>query len=82
MTETIRIFINALPVDVAAGIDVRAAVHTVDAVLAERLAAGTAFVTDARGIPLAPDARLSAGAILRVIARARRADQADDEVHG
>jgi hypothetical protein len=82
MGETIRIFVNASPVDVPADIDVRAAVHTVDAALAERLVAGTAFVTDARGIALAPDARLTAGAILRVIARARRADKGDDEVHG
>jgi hypothetical protein len=35
-------------------------------------AAGTALVTDARGIAVPLDALLAAGAILRVVVRARR----------
>jgi hypothetical protein len=68
-----RIFVNAVSLDVPAGADVRSAVETLDADLAGRLAAGTAFVTDARGIEVPLDAGLVEGAILRVVVSARRA---------
>jgi hypothetical protein len=75
-----RIFVNATPLDVPAGTDVQRAVAVHDAGLAAQVAAGTAFVTDARGIELPGAAPLEAGSILRVVVRARRgAGSADDD---
>ncbi len=68
-----RIFVNATPIEVAPGTDVRRAIGAHDPRLADQLAAGAAFVTDARGIELAADAALESGSILRVVVRARRA---------
>ena len=67
-----RIFINASPLDVPAGTDVQGAVAVHDAALAAQVAAGTAFVTDGRGIEMDSGAPLEAGSILRVAVRARR----------
>jgi len=77
MTETIPVFINAAPVQVPRGTDVRGAIAAVDPNLAERVVSGTASVTDARGLRLAPELVLTAGAILRVIVSARRSDRAE-----
>ena len=67
-----RVFVNAVPVDVPSGTDVRGAVHAHDPALAERAEAGAALVTDARGIEVPLDGLLAAGSILRVVLRARR----------
>jgi hypothetical protein len=48
-------------------------VRALDAELAQKLAGGAAFVTDARGIEVRPEASLAEGAILRVVVSARRA---------
>ena len=68
----IRVFVNAIPVDVEPGTDVRGAVTAHDPGLAAMMAAGTAYVTDARGLELPDDAALAAGSILRVVVSARR----------
>ena len=68
-----RVFVNAVPLEVGKGADVRAAVRALDAELEQKLAGGAAFVTDARGIEVPPDATLAEGAILRVVVSARRA---------
>jgi len=73
-----RVFVNATPVDVAAGTDVRGAIQALDPALEAGAAAGTALVTDARGIELPLDGRLEAGSILRVVVRARRPVQDAD----
>ncbi len=67
-----RVFVNATPVDVPAGSDVRGALRAHDPALERGAAAGAALVTDARGIELPLDAPLAAGAIVRVVVRARR----------
>jgi hypothetical protein len=72
MSEAMRVFINGAPVDILPGSDVRAALRTHDPALEERVVAGMAFVTDARGIEMDSAARLSAGSILRVVIRSRR----------
>lgn len=72
-----RVFVNAAPVDVAPGTDVRGAIHAHDPDLAAGAAAGDALVTDGRGIELPLGAPLAAGSILRVIVRARRTGDAD-----
>ena len=72
MSDALRVFVNGAPVDVLPGADVRAALRTHDPALEERVAAGTAFVTDARGIEVDSETRLAAGSILRVVIRSRR----------
>jgi hypothetical protein len=78
MTDTIRVFVNASAVDLPAGADVAQAVRTFDATLEPSIASGAAYVTDGRGIEIAPAARLSGGAILRVVLRARRGSRGGD----
>ncbi len=78
MSDSIRVFVNASPVDLPAGADVAQAVRAFDATLEPRVAAGAAYVTDGRGIEIDPSARLNAGAILRVVVRARRRDRDGD----
>ena len=67
-----RVFVNAVPLDIEKGADVRAAVLALDAELERKLAAGAAFATDARGIEVGPGTALAEGAILRVVVSARR----------
>ncbi len=67
-----RVFVNATPVDVAPGTDVRGAIHAHDPALEASAAAGAALITDARGIEVPLDGVLAAGSILRVVVRARR----------
>ena len=78
MSEIIRVFVNASPVDLPAGADVAQAVRAFDATLEPRIAKGAAYVTDGRGIEIDPAARLSGGAILRVVVRAHRGDRDGD----
>lgn len=69
---SLLVFVNERPVRCAAGARADAAVAAHDPVLADRLAAGEAYLTDGRGIRLATDTSLSAGDILRVVVSARR----------
>ncbi|HEU5220419.1 MAG TPA: hypothetical protein VFU23_17290 [Gemmatimonadales bacterium] len=80
MSDTIPVFVNDRCVRVSLGEPVAAAVAAHDAALAERLGAGAAYVTDGRGIRLAADAPLYAGAILRVITSARQ-DPEEADAH-
>ncbi len=68
-----RVFVNAVSLEVGQGADVRTAVLAHDPELGRKLAAGTAFVTDARGIEVPLESALAEGAILRVVVSARRA---------
>ena len=78
MTGVIRVFVNAGAVDLPAGADVGDAVRAADPALAEKVASGTAYVTDGRGIEIDTCSRLAGGAILRVVVRARaRSGDAD-----
>jgi hypothetical protein len=74
VSPAVRVFVNAAPVEVAPGTDVRGAIREHDPELEARAAAGGAVVTDARGIAVPLDAPLAAGSILRVIVRARRGE--------
>ena len=69
---SVRVFVNATPVDVTAGTDVRGAIRAHDPALEASATAGAALVTDGRGIELPLDGLLEAGSILRVVVRARR----------
>ena len=78
MSSGMRVFVNAAPVDVAPGTDVAGAIRAHDPELAARAESGSALVTDARGIELPLESRLAAGAIVRVVVRARRGAQEPD----
>jgi hypothetical protein len=78
VSDAIPVFVNGHTVRITAGEPVAGAVALHDPALAAQLAAGTAYVTDGRGIRLPPDAMVHAGAILRVVVSARREpDEAD-----
>ncbi|HEX5385850.1 MAG TPA: hypothetical protein VFW66_04035 [Gemmatimonadales bacterium] len=72
--DSMRVYVNERPLEMPPGADVRAAVRTADAALADAVEAGRARVSDGRGIDVALDAPLAAGSILRVVLSARRAD--------
>jgi hypothetical protein len=72
MNDSIRVFVNTTAVDLPAGSDAAAAVGAADQGLLEKLQGGLARLTDGRGIELDPATRLSGGAILRVVVRAKR----------
>ena len=78
LSGRMRVFVNAVPLEVDTGADVRAAVRALDAELERKLAAGSAYVTDARGIEVTPDATLAEGSILRVVVSARRTAEERD----
>ncbi|HET6577831.1 MAG TPA: hypothetical protein VFG66_05880 [Gemmatimonadales bacterium] len=80
MSGAIRVFVNASPVEVPPGTEVRGAIRAHDPELERRAAAGDALVTDARGIEVPLDAPLEAGSILRVVVRARRGEP-DTDAH-
>ena len=73
-----RVFVNAVPLEVGTGADVRSAVRALDPELERKLVAGSAYVTDARGLEVPPDATLVEGSILRVVVSARRAGEERD----
>ena len=71
--EMIRVFVNGTGISLEPGKSVLDAVRAVDAGEANDIVAGTRAVTDSRGLPIALDAPLSGGAVLRVVsARALR----------
>lgn len=65
--RTIRVFVDGAPLSLPPGSRARDAVAARDPSQAERLAAGTLAITDARGLPVAPDAPVAPGTILRVV---------------
>ena len=77
--STIRLFVNEKPVDVTVPATVADAVTAFDATLGAALDAGSARVTDARGIDVAASDPVGPGSILRVIARPR-SDRSDPDL--
>ncbi len=69
----IRVFVNERPCTLPAGARVRDALELSDPSLAAECAAGTAIVTDGRGLPVGLDQPLQAGAILRARRSSRQA---------
>lgn len=78
MPDTLRCFVNERSLALAPGATVQDAVAAFDAAMAERLAGGSAYVTDARGIRIASEQALEGGAILRVVVSARAATDDPD----
>jgi len=75
----VRVFVNAAGVDVPAGSTALDAVRAWNADEATEVTEGTRIITDSRGLPIDGGAPMSAGSILRLIARRDRAAQTDAE---
>ena len=69
----IRVFVNAVGIDVPAGVSILDAVRSWSADEAAAVDRGDRVVTDSRGLPIAPDERVSAGSIFRLIPARKRA---------
>ena len=69
--RSVRIFVNAVGVDVPAGASVLDAIRQWNADEAAAVTRGDRVITDSRGLPVASDIRVSAGSIFRVIPNAK-----------
>ena len=65
--STLRVYVDAKPVDVPKSATVIDAIEIADAALASSVRAGDSLVTDSRGLPISSDTPLHGGAIFRVI---------------
>jgi hypothetical protein len=75
--DTIRVYVNAAPVDAPPGATALDAVRLWNDSAADDVAAGRRAVTDSRGLPVAPETPLHGGAIFRLVAVRGRAADAD-----
>ena len=73
MSEIVRVYINARPVEVDAGATALQAVEAWDETQAAAVRNGERMITDSRGIVTANDTPVHNGAIFRIV-RARQAD--------
>jgi hypothetical protein len=80
MSDTVRIYINAKPVEIAASATALDAVEAWDATQAAAIRRGERLITDSRGIVTANDTRLHNGAIFRIV-RARQASNDDTDIN-
>ena len=78
MSETVRIYINARPVEVDASATALQAVEAWDASQAEAVRNGDRMITDSRGIATANDTPVQNGAIFRIV-RARQIDAGESD---
>ena len=80
MSETVRVYINARPVDVDAGATALQAVEAWDETQASAVRNGERMITDSRGIVTANDTPVHNGAIFRIV-RARQADTDESDLN-
>ena len=78
MSETVRVYINARPVEVDAGATALQAVEAWDETQASAVRNGERMITDSRGIVTANDTPVHNGAIFRIV-RARQAATEDPD---
>ena len=71
MSETVRVYVNAKPVDVDASATAIQAVEAWDETQATAIRSGERLITDSRGIVTANDTPVHNGAIFRIV-RARQ----------
>jgi hypothetical protein len=76
--QIIRVFVNASGVDVPPGSTAIDAVGAWNADAARDVAAGSRVITDSRGLPIDATTPMSAGSILRLIARRDRSAATDE----
>jgi hypothetical protein len=75
--ETVRVFVNAAPVDVSRGASVLDAVRQWNADEAAAVVRGDRVITDSRGLPVTADLRVSAGSIFRLLPARKRTAETD-----
>jgi hypothetical protein len=80
MSETVRVYINARPVEVDAGATALQAVEAWDETQAAAVRNGERMITDSRGIVTANDTPVHNGAIFRIV-RARQPDADDSDLN-
>jgi hypothetical protein len=78
MSDTVRIYINAKPVEVEASATALDAIEVWDETQAAAIRRGERLITDSRGIVTANETRVHNGAIFRII-RARQAFDDDTD---
>lgn len=74
MTDSVRIYIDAKPVDASRGSTLIDALASSSPIAAQEVRDGKRMLTDSRGLPAAPESAVFAGAIYRVVS-ARPAEQ-------
>ena len=72
-----RVYVNAVALDLPEGSTALDAVRAWNASAADAVAAGEKVLADSRGLPASPDSLLHGGAIFRVLP-ARRRHEADE----
>jgi hypothetical protein len=77
MSETVRVYVNAKPIDVPADGSALDAIQAFDAEQAAAVRAGEKAITDSRGIPTTMDAPVHNGAIFRIVRARHAADDTD-----
>jgi hypothetical protein len=75
----VRVFVNAVGVDVPAGSTALDAVRLWNADVAGEVVAGARLITDSRGLPIDATTPMSAGSILRLVANRGGASVAADQ---
>jgi hypothetical protein len=80
MSETVRVYINARPVEVDPGATALEAVEAWDETQAAAVRNGERMITDSRGIVTANDTPVHNGAIFRIV-RARQPDADDSDLN-
>jgi hypothetical protein len=79
MSETVRVYINARPIDVAASATALDAVEVWDSTVAAAVRNGERLITDSRGIVAANSSAVHNGAIFRIV-RARHGGDDDNDL--
>lgn len=80
MTDSVRVYVNAHPVEAPANGSALDAVRAFDPVVADHVVLGLRAITDSRGLPIDASTALSTGAIFRVVhVRAAASESADEE---
>jgi len=77
-TRMVRVFVNSAGVDVPAGSTALDAVRVWNADAADEVTSARRVITDSRGLPIDAGTPMSAGSILRLVAKRDRAST-DDE---
>ena len=80
MSDKVRVYINARPVDVDSSATALQAVEAWDEILAAAVRNGERMITDSRGIVTANDTPVHNGAIFRIV-RARQTDSDESDLN-
>jgi len=80
MSDKVRVYINARPVDVDSSATALQAVEAWDEIQAAAVRNGERMITDSRGIVTANDTPVHNGAIFRIV-RARQTDSDESDLN-